>query len=54
MLIILLTGCASSPEGIGFQREYPYTFRPYDNAPSIAQCSFDNVINLSTYVCWQE
>lgn len=51
VFLVLLSGCASPQNGNwGFEREYPFTFSPYPNSPSIAQCSFDNLINLSTLI----
>lgn len=47
---LILTGCAISPYGEGFQREYPYEFRPWDNAPSQYCFDVNTIIDTTPYV----
>ncbi len=48
---LLLCSCATSsdPGAPGFQRQYPWTFVPYTNAPWTCQISFNDIVDLSPF-----
>lgn len=47
----LTLGCASSSNSgaPGFQKEYPWTFSPYTNAPWTSRVSFNDFIDLEPF-----
>jgi len=50
ILCLLITGCATNPVGAGFQKEFPYKFRPYPESPDIYNFSLNNIIDLTPYI----
>ena len=48
---LILCSCASSssPGTPGFQKEYPWTFVPYTNAPWTSIVSFNDFIDLEPF-----
>jgi hypothetical protein len=48
---LLLCSCATSsdPGAPGFQKQYPWNFVPYTNAPWTSQVSFSDIIDLGPF-----
>jgi len=50
IISIFIVGCATSPYGAGFQREYPYEFRPWDYSPDEFNFNVNTIIDTTPYV----
>ena len=49
-VVLLMCGCANSPTGQGFQPEYPYEFRPWNNSPYQFNFDVNTFIDTTPYV----